>query len=78
MKEHRDTQVPLNMNQGFTSSLFNCYSQPKASTLPWKVSQESYYCGTCVHGSWDDEPVFHAVFMKCAYRNSLCPVKPQF
>ena len=27
---------------------------------------------------WDDEPVHPAVFMKCAYRNSLCPVKPQF
>ena len=54
MKEHRDTQVPSNRNQGFTSSLFNCYSQPKASTLPWKVSQESYHCGTCtwILGWW--------------------------
>ena len=40
-------------------------------------SHKNHIIVELVHGSWDDEPVFHIVFMKCAYRNSLCPVKPQ-
>ena len=45
--------------------------------LPEKSHKNHIIVGL-VYGSWDDDPVHHAVFMKCAYRNSLCPVKPQF
>ena len=43
-----------------------------------KRSHKNHIIVELVHESWDDEPVHPAVFMKCAYKNSLCPVKPQF
>ena len=77
MKEHRDTQVSLNRIKDLPPDCSIVILNQKLPHSPEKSHKNHIIVGL-VHGSWDDEPVHPAVFMKCAYRNSLCPVKPQF